>query len=263
MLNQSHEAASGTELTLLGAGGPVDDDRLAELYAHPAPASGCWVRANYITSLDGGATVDGTSGGLGSAGDRVVFDLMRELTDVVVVGAGTVRSENYSGVQLSARQRQQRAQRGQSEVPPIAIVTASGRIEHDAHIFTRTAVPPLILTSADAFAGVRSQLGSLGDVVAASGSDRSSVDEAQVLQILAARGLVRVLCEGGPTLVGGFIGRDLIDELCLTLAPALVGGEARRVVGGTSSALTKMRRAHLLADEADYVYARYVRRKQS
>ena len=61
------------------------------------------MRANFITSLDGGATADGKSGGLAGPGDRALFRLMRELADVIVVGAGTVRVENYAGAQLSAR----------------------------------------------------------------------------------------------------------------------------------------------------------------
>ncbi|MGK2881317.1 MAG: pyrimidine reductase family protein [Mycobacterium sp.] len=260
MPSYGQNSAGGPELTLLTGGGAVDDDRLTQLYAHPAPASGCWVRANYITSLDGGATLDGTSGGLGSEGDRAVFNLMRELADVVVVGAGTVRSENYSGVQLNARQRQQRAERSQSEVPPVAVVTASGRIEHDAHLFTRTDVRPVVFTSADACTRVSGQLGACAEVVAASSGDHSSVDEARVLSILADRGLSRVLCEGGPTLLGAFLGKDLIDDLCLTLAPAVVGGLAGRVAKGTAGRLARMRRVHLLGDDADYLYARYVRR---
>lgn len=253
--------AQGTQLTLLCSTGDVDDSALSELYAHPADpgSSGCWVRANFIASVDGGATVDGKSGALGSDGDRLVFDLMRESTDVVVVGAGTVRAENYCGVQLSAHQRQLRVERGQSEVPPIAVVTASGRLEHDAHLFTRTDAAPLIVTSADAFDRVRAEFEGLADVVAASGSDDRTVDEARILSVFAERGLVRVLCEGGPSLFGAFIDRDLVDELCLTVAPVLVGGHARRVAGGDGSGLTRMRRAHLLADDAGYLYARYVR----
>lgn len=251
---------SGTDLTLLNGGATADDEVLRQLYAYPVPTDRCWVRGNYITSLDGSATVDGTSGGLGGDNDRLMFNLMRELADVVVVGAGTVRSENYSGVQLSAAQRQRRSERDQSEVPPIAIITASGRIDHDAHVFTRTDVPPLVFTSAEAAPRLQSALGGVADVAAASGVDRASVDEAAVLRLLAARGLVRVLCEGGPTLMGAFLDNDLIDDLCLTIAPAVVGGDAGRVARGRTGRLGRMRRAHLLSDEADYLYARYVRR---
>ena len=66
---------------------------------------------------------------------------MRQEADVILVGASTVRIENYSGAQMSLAQRQERQRRGQAEVPPIAIVTHGADFEHDAKIFTRTEVP--------------------------------------------------------------------------------------------------------------------------
>src|SRR3954453_3610287 len=112
---------AGIELTLLGPVDDLDDGRLTDLYAYPDDLESCWVRGNMIASLDGGATDDGKAGGLAGAGDRALFALLRELADVIVVGAATVRVENYSGTQLSVAQRQARQQRGQAEVPPIAV----------------------------------------------------------------------------------------------------------------------------------------------
>ena len=82
-----------------------------------------------IASLDGGATDEGKAGGLAGAGDRAVFTLLRNLADVIVVGAATVRIENYSGAQLPVAARQARQRRGQAEVPPIAVVTRSGDLD--------------------------------------------------------------------------------------------------------------------------------------
>src|SRR5665811_436383 len=76
----------------------------------------CWVRANMISSLDGGATDDGKAGGLAGPGDRALFARMRQEADVILVGASTVRIENYSGAQMSVAQRQERQHRGQAEV---------------------------------------------------------------------------------------------------------------------------------------------------
>ena len=90
-----------------------------------------------IASLDGGATDDGKAGGLAGAGDRALFALMRHAADVIVVGAATVRVENYSGAQVSVAQRHARQRRGQAEVPPIAVVTQTGDLDPDA-----TAVHP-------------------------------------------------------------------------------------------------------------------------
>jgi riboflavin biosynthesis pyrimidine reductase len=237
----------------------ADDARLIDLYAYPDGLRSCWVRGNMITSLDGGATDDGKAGGLAGAGDRAVFALLRHLADVIVVGATTVRIENYSGTQLPVAARQARQRRGQAEVPPIAVLTRSGDLDPSARLFTRTEVPPLILTSTRAVEDTRRRLGAVAEVVDASGRDPDSADAAMVLKILAERGLFRVLTEGGPLFLGNLVNNDLLDELCLTVAPLLVGGAAKRIVTGLGHAHTKMRRTHLLADDDGYLYTRYVR----
>ncbi len=247
-----------TPLSLLGSVREVDDGELPRLYDYPEH-DGTWVRANFITSVDGGATSGGSSGTMGGPGDRFVFNLLRELADVIVVGAGTVRVEGYSGAQLSVAQRQQRQARGQSEVPPLAIVTKSGRLDRDMAVFTRTEVPPLVLTCAEAAAPARRLLTDLCEVIDCSGDDPGEVDEAVMLGALAARGMRRSLTEGGPMLLDSLIQRDMLDELCLTIAPYLVGGLARRIATGSSQLLTRMRCAHVLTDDAGYLYTRYVK----
>jgi riboflavin biosynthesis pyrimidine reductase len=212
-----------------------------------------------IASLDGGATADGKSGGLAGRGDRAVFSLMRHAADVILVGASTVRVENYSGAQLPVAARQARQRRGQAEVPPIAVVTRSGDLDPSALLFTRTEVPPLILTSARTVEDTRRRLGAVAEVIDASGADPNSADDSVILRVLAERGLFRVLAEGGPLILGSLIENGLMDELCLTIAPILVGGASKRIVTGLGHALTKMRRAHLLADDDGYLYTRYVR----
>lgn len=238
--------------------GPVTDETLYGLYAYPDTGR-CVVRANAIASLDGGATTSGTSGGLGGAGDRLLFAVQRELADVIVVGAGTARAENYGGVHMSVAQRRRRQARGQGEVPPIALVTRSGAVERDLAVFTGSEVPPLILTCAAASDNARRRLGSAAEVVDCSAADPGEVDPATALDRLAERGLRRVLTEGGPSLLGTFVAADLIDEVCLTTAPILVGGDAVRVATGGDAVLTRMRRHHVLGDADGYLYLRYVR----
>jgi riboflavin biosynthesis pyrimidine reductase len=255
--------AAGTRLTVLGPVddpiGAADDARLINFYAYPDNLQSCWVRGNMIASLDGGATDDGKAGGLAGPGDRAVFSLMRHAADVILVGAGTVRTENYSGAQLPVAARQARQRRGQAEVPPIAVVTRSGDLDPNALLFTRTEVPPLILTSSRSFDDTRRRLGSVAEVIDASGPQSDGVDSATVLKILAGRKLFRVLAEGGPLILGLLIENDLLDELCLTIAPILVGGSARRIATGPGQVHTKMRRTHLLTDDDGYLYTRYVK----
>lgn len=253
------DSAAGTQFTVLGAVDPVADDRVGDFYAYPDAPRRCWVRGNMIASVDGGATVAGRSGGLGAAGDRALFAKMRQAADVIVVGASTVRTEDYSGVQLSAAARQDRAARGQSEVPPIAVLTRSADLDHDAKLFRRTEVPPILLTSARTAATARERFGGLADVVDASGPEPDDVDPATALDLLAARGLLRVLTEGGPEVLGLFTAAELLDELCVTVAPVLVGGEAQRIVTGPVQVRTPLRRSHILGDDDGYLYCRYVR----
>lgn len=258
MSSPSHGDPDATPFSMLGHGGPVDDDGLYELYAYPADAPR-WVRGNAIISLDGGASTDGTSGGLGGTGDRRLFHILRELADVVVVGAGTARAENYSGAQMTVAQRRNRQQRGQSEIPPIALVTRTARLDHDLPVLTRTEVPPLVLTCTEAAADAQARLGGAADVLDCSADDPAQVDPARALAALADRGLTRILCEGGPSLMGTFLAAGLLDEICLTTAPVLVGGSAPRITVGGDPVLTRMRRAHLICDAESYLYARYTR----
>ncbi|OBK94384.1 hypothetical protein A5645_16640 [Mycobacterium asiaticum] len=249
-----------TSLQLLGSERVLGHQELHQFYGYPPKLTGSWVRANFIASLDGGSTVKGLSGALAGPGDRTVFVVLRELADVIVVGAGTVRSEGYSGVQLSSAQREDRRSRNQSEIPPLAVVTRSGHLDRDLAVFTRTEVPPLVLTCTSAAEAARRELdGVTAEVIDCSGNDPHEVDVSAVVTKLQTRGLRRVLTEGGPTLLGAFIEADLLDELCLTIAPLLVGGSAHRIASGTAQLQTRMRCGHVITDEAGYLYTRYSR----
>jgi riboflavin biosynthesis pyrimidine reductase len=253
------DEGGGIQLTVLGPTETVDDGRLSDFYAYPDDLQSCWVRGNMIASLDGGATDDGKAGGLAGAGDRALFALMRHAADVILVGAATVRIENYSGAQSSVAQRQARQRRGQAEVPPVAVVTQTGDLDPGARLFTRTEVPPLVLTCSNSVDETCRRLGSVAEVIDASGQDPNGVDGTTALKILAERKLFRVLTEGGPLFLSLLIENGLLDELCLTVAPILVGGVARRIATGPGHVHTKMRRAHLLTDDEGYLYSRYVR----
>src|ERR1700757_3990932 len=181
-------------LTMLGSLRELDNGELPRLYDYP-DRDGRWLRANFIASVDGGATADGKTGTMGGPGDRLIFHLLRELADVIVVGAGTVRVEGYSGAQLGVAKRQRRQARGQSEVPQLAIVTKSGRLERDMPVFNRTEVPPLVVTCTSAAEETRIRLGDSCEVVDCSGGDPASVDESVLLAALGGRGVRRILTE--------------------------------------------------------------------
>jgi riboflavin biosynthesis pyrimidine reductase len=256
------DTAAGVQFSVLGADGPLidgADSRLADFYTYPDDLHSCWVRGNMIASLDGAATADGKAGGLAGPGDRSMFGLMRHAADVILVGAATVRVENYSGAQVPLATRNARQHRGQAEVPPIAVITRTGVLDPDALFFTRTEVRPLILTCADSVDDTQQRLGAVAEVLNASGPQPDAVDGATALRLLAERKLFRVLTEGGPLILSQLIEDDLLDELCLTVAPILVGGAGRRIAAGAAEVHAKMRLAHLLSDDEGYLYTRYVR----
>lgn len=246
----------GTQFTVLGTVGTIDRTELIARYAYPGER---WVRANMIASADGGATSSGTSGGLGGDGDKTLFSVLRELADVVLVGAATVRAEDYSGASPSAEQRAARKARGQAAVPPIAVLTRSGSVDPDAAVFQQTEVPPIVFTSAAAAPQTRRALGDLAEVIDVSGSDPESLELARAVTVLAERGLGRVLAEGGPGILGRLIADGLLDELCLTVAPVLVGGAAGRIVTGDGDDQARLRLQHVLRDDDGYLFLRYAR----
>lgn len=229
------------EVLVPGASGAAvlpDDESLLALFDDPAPraATGAHVRGIMVASLDGAATgPDGRSGSLGDAADRRVFAALRALADVVLVGAGTVRAEGYADVQVPARLRPVRAARGRAPRVELAVVTASGAVPEavlDAGALVVTA------SGAPGLAHLRARLGDDRLVVADPADPPepgapARVDVTAAVRALAARGLRHVHAEGGPSLLHELLGAGVLDELCLTLSPLLVGGLAHRpLVGG-------------------------------
>ncbi len=201
------------------------------------------VRVNFASSADGAVTVDGKSRGLSSEADRELFHLLRAMTDVVLVGAGTVRGENYGGARETG-----------GKTPPIAVVSRSLDLDPASRLFTDTQVPPIVVTCADAPAERRKALDSLADVIVA-GTD--SVDVEMAIDQLADRGLKHVLCEGGPHLFGWLAAAKVLDELDLSLAPLIAGGRAGRIIAGLESQLADpLQLVHVLEDEG-HLFLRY------
>ncbi|MFD4182155.1 pyrimidine reductase family protein [Rhodococcus sp. NPDC058514] len=188
-----------------------------------------------------------------------MFGVLRELADVILVGAGTVRAENYGGARVTAEQRARRRDRGQSDAPPIAVVTASAHIDPASRLLTDTAVAPVILTATAAPADRKAALSAAGARVLEIGE--TTVTSAAIIDTLDGLGLHRVLCEGGPALFGQLLADDAVDELCLTTSPLLVGGPAPRIAVSPAPAATPMRRAHLLGDADGTLLTRWVRKQ--
>ncbi|MGW0026508.1 pyrimidine reductase family protein [Rhodococcus sp. NPDC003383] len=235
----------------------LDDAGLRALYAYPPQLDGPWIRVNFVSSLDGAVAVDGRSGGLGTPADKKVFGMLRELAEVIVVGAGTARGENYGGARTSPALRERRAAAGLPEIAPVVVVTASGDLDPQMRLFTDTFVPPVVFTSARVSDAKRRALVDAGADVRVVADHE--IDGVTLVSALADAGWHRVLCEGGPRLFGTLIADGVVDELCLTLAPMLAAGSAGRIATAPVSAPTSMRREHLLADDDGTLLGRWVR----
>jgi 5-amino-6-(5-phosphoribosylamino)uracil reductase len=196
-----------------------DDDVLAGAYRLPP---GRHLRVNFVAALDGAIAVEGRSGGLGSAGDRRVFRVLRALSDVVLVGAGTAAAEGYRPVFADSPVGRLRAELGRPPVAPVAVVSRRASLDPTDQLVTGAVAPTILVTCAGADPGRRSALSAAGVDVLVSGDD--DVDLPAALDQLAARGLEQVLCEGGPALFRAALTAGVVDELDLTIAPLLVGG---------------------------------------
>jgi len=181
------------------------------LLGEPASADRPFLAINMVATVDGRAALNGSAVGIGSATDhRLLFELRAE-ADVVMHGAGTVRADP-----LSARVPHdlvaQRTARGQSPQPLGVIVTRSGNLPV-RHPYYDSAT--LIYVTSERPVTV----------------DQPTVEICRVADVhaavcdLARRGIRRVLCEGGPTLNSALFRAQLIDEVFLTIAPKLLGGE--------------------------------------
>ncbi|OXM62534.1 pyrimidine reductase family protein [Amycolatopsis vastitatis] len=239
------------------ATGELTGADLEEIYAYPAELDRPWVQVNFVASADGAVEVDTTSAALSHAADRAVFLLGRDLADVVLVGAGTARAENYRGVVAGAKRLERRRRLGFAGVPPIAVVTRTADLDPASRLFTETAVPPIVVTTDTADTRA---LEAAGAEVLRAGRD--DVDLPRALDLLAARGLRRIDCEGGPGLFARLIEADLVDQLCLTVAPLLVAGQAGRIAAGRAGRIAAVPRRLALASilvEDGFTLLRYRR----
>ena len=237
-----------------GGTGELDDEALAAVYDSGRSP---WLRVNFVSSLDGAATRDGRSGTLSDAADRLVFDVLRRLCDVVLVGAGTVRAEGYGGMRVDDASAAWRRTHGLADQPRLAIVTNRLALDADDPVFTEAVRRPLIITSAAAAEEAGARFEPVADVVACGAE---SVDSGAIPRALAALDLPRIHCEGGPTLFAALAASDAVDELCLTLSPLLVGGHGPRITGGAADLTTRMRLDSVLAG-GDTLLLRYLARR--
>ena len=158
------------------------------------------VRLNVVSTVDGAAAgPDGLSGSIGSAADGRVFDVLRAWADVVLIGRGTYAAESYSA--LSTRADLASCRVGRAPHPQLAVLTSS---------------PLPVQTAGPDHGAVFPVSGGLDTVVSG----------------LRGEGLARVLCEGGPHLASTMLAAGLVDEVCSSVTPMALSGNATRILAG-------------------------------
>ena len=210
---------------------PTDHVTVREAYGveRPRPAGRPWLGVCMVSSIDGSTVVDSNSRSLSSPTDQEVLLTLRDLADVLIVGAATVRIEGYG----PPRKRGQR----------VGVVSRRGDVDASTPLFTSGAgflilpedAPPTTIESVRAGTG--------------------DVDFAGALAQLDAN---FVQAEGGALLNGSLSAADVIDELNLTISPQLAGGDGPRVTSGSVQVSRKMRLAHVL-EEDGFLFTRYLR----
>lgn len=241
------------------APGELDFAGLTAAYA-PADRSVPLLRMNFVTSVDGAVTVAGLAKELTTGADQHVFRTLRMLSDVVLVGAGTLRAEGYQPLRVDEARQRWRREHGLPPNPVLAVV--SNRLAELSTMDTFRAAPvrPVVITHRAAPAYQRAELSTMATIMLA-GTD--IVDLPAALAELAARGLRHVLCEGGPHLFGSLRAAGAVDELCLSVSPVLAGAGAGRVIAGPAAPVEDLDLRHLLAAPDGSLFARYTVRRDT
>jgi riboflavin biosynthesis pyrimidine reductase len=207
------------------------------------------LRVNFVASADGAVAVDGLSAGLSSPADKEVFRVLRMVCDALLVGAGTFRDENYRPLTLDVQRRDWRTSSGLSAYPCLVVFSKSLDLDPRHRALREAPVRPLIVTPADPG---DHPLRRVADLIVAA-------DPEHAIDGLRDKGMTSLLCEGGPGLLGSLSGADLVDEVCLTVAPLLAGPGADRIVTGTPHAPRRMRLVHAFAADDGTLLTRWNR----
>jgi riboflavin biosynthesis pyrimidine reductase len=215
------------------------------------------LRSNFVTTLDGAVEIDGKSKALSGPADQEIFGKLRMLSDVVLVGAGTVRIEGYNPLRLGAARRAWRVEHGLAENPTLALVSSRLDLDPAAPFLAEAPERPIVFTHPASPVEAREALSEVADVIVCG---HAGVDLHDVVKTLVERGLPQILTEGGPHLQGALTEADLIDEMCLSLAPILAGPGSGRITAGPTATQSRgyVLRSALAGDDG-YLFFRYLR----
>ncbi len=216
-----------------------------------APDDRPFVFMNFALTLDGHSTIDGVSRKIGSARDTELLVGLRTRADAVMIGAGTLRAENYGRVVRDPKKREMRESLGLEPDPLIVIVSGRLEVPWDAPIFTEGVGRIVIFTASE---DEPPETTTPVEVIRHEGQ----VDIEAALAHLRAEGVRALLCEGGATLHGQLHGADAVDELFLSHAPKLAGGHGPGLVEGLTPGVRELEVVWLVSEpETGELFARY------
>ncbi|SDS78853.1 Pyrimidine reductase, riboflavin biosynthesis [Nocardioides scoriae] len=236
--------------------GPVASTDLPDHYPWPERAGQAYVRAMMVATLDGAAAGgDGLSGSITGDADGEVFTAVRRFADAVLVGGGTLKAEEYGPLHSTDDDAKRRVAAGQADAPVIVVVSGSLTLPLGDDGFTGSTLTPLVFTTADPDPERLAQVRERCEVVQAEGD---TVEVSWVIDRLVERGLWRIVCEGGPTLLRDAAASGRLDEADLTFSPMLVGTEKTPPTDMLADP-RGFELVHVIAAD-DFLMSRYVRR---
>ena len=200
------------------------------------------VRANLVTSLDGQiSAADGRSESLSTEDDRLIFALLRSLSDAIIVGAQTVRAEQYKMPVITREELVvAREESGREKPPVLVIISRSGQLDTTLECLQQ---PTIVITPSTTPPEAIAALTKVVEVVQLPGEE---ISFHQIISLLRDRGLTQILVEGGAALLSAMLEQQAIDELCLTLSPQLVGAHGQPLIEGIGAG-SSLELAHLVA----------------
>ncbi|MCU1470826.1 MAG: hypothetical protein JWQ39_1975 [Glaciihabitans sp.] len=213
-------------------------DRLADLYRPPRED---WLRLNLIGSVSGSATgSDGTSETLTNPADRALLGVIRTLSEVVLVGAASVRAEGYFVPRRAA----------------LAVVTSTGDLTGHRITSTGQRGPLIVLCPGSSAAMARATVEDPDALVIPVPDTGGMLAAADIVSALRSAGFRSIVAEGGPILAAHLLAGEVVDEVCLTTSPVL-NGASIPLFGSSEFTARPLELTQLLVDNASGLYARW------